>query len=1019
MKYFINYLLLIPFFILFFLPGIVSATVPTAAWNVTNDGTGHVVELTGTYASGTIIGSPSATTGPGGNGAALHFTGGMAVDLAHNFNFGSSDFTIAVWEKTTATASAVIWGEYNGSGGHNMFCNPSGGGIQCAAVGSGAIGNFLATGANDGNWHLLGLIRRGTSMVLSVDGVDSAPQTIGAGDTFAPVGDLFLNQFGSFGSQSGVNNIYEAGVWMGTGLSAVEMAGKYNNPGTLWNVALSPGTISLSSKTNTTINLSSTAATGGTAPYTYQWYRSTSSGFTPGVGNILSGQTSLTLNDTGLTAATTYYYKIRATDSGSLTADSAEFSVTTSSVTTVAVNNPALQAGLSPYNWYVSGSSYIQAINPGAYFKVNFSGTSVSLGVDVSAMSGASVAAKRYPRITYQIDGGAWQTYQLLSTDTQISLGSSLANTTHSLQVVLLSSDGGTPRWNGTMSLKITNLTIDQGSSLSTATLLSKRMLIFGDSITEGAWVLGSSVDASNYSLYGSATSSYAVPVAGFLNAEYGNASFGGQGWVAAPGGGTDVPNFPSAWNYILGTNSRLVGGLFSPAPDYILVNLGTNDSAFSSSVVSTWLSAARVAAGSAAKIFVLIPFKQTNSATITTGFNSYKSGSGDANAFLIDLDGNGTTYADTNPTYSYDGTHPNAAGDAQLGTLVSSAILSDIATISASPSSIVKGSTGNVITLTGANTLWTAGNPGSPTFTISGGSGASITAQTVANSNSATLTVTAGNSTGTLIVTDPLTSATTTVSVINSSDATLSGLTINSGTLSPSFDSNVISYTDSVTNDITSVTVTPTKNQSNATIKVNGTVVASGSSSSPIVLNSGSNTITVAVTAQDGTTIKTYTITVNVSAPIITPTPTISPGGGGGSPSMYGVVENNNGTNSKDTTGMSNTALSLSNKISSLQIQLAVAVAEMNNITPALSFVFTRNLHYGMTGNDIQKLQEFLVSQNSGPATKKLATLNATMYFATLTQNALIEFQNKVGIKPASGNFGPITRAYINSLVK
>ena len=63
-------------------------------------------------------------------------------------------------------------------------------------------------------------------------------------------------------------------------------------------------------------NLSSAVAIGGTGPYTYQWYRSTTSGFTPGSGNIISGATALTIADSGLLAATTYYYKVIATDTG-------------------------------------------------------------------------------------------------------------------------------------------------------------------------------------------------------------------------------------------------------------------------------------------------------------------------------------------------------------------------------------------------------------------------------------------------------------------------------------------------------------------------------------------------------------------------------------------------------------------------------------------------------------------------------------------------------------------------------
>jgi lysophospholipase L1-like esterase len=75
------------------------------------------------------------------------------------------------------------------------------------------------------------------------------------------------------------------------------------------------GALSVTSGAPTTLTLATTAASGGTAPYTYQWYRSTTSGFTPGGGNILSGATSTTLTDTGLVFGTIYYYKVVATDS--------------------------------------------------------------------------------------------------------------------------------------------------------------------------------------------------------------------------------------------------------------------------------------------------------------------------------------------------------------------------------------------------------------------------------------------------------------------------------------------------------------------------------------------------------------------------------------------------------------------------------------------------------------------------------------------------------------------------------
>ena len=101
-------------------------------------------------------------------------------------------------------------------------------------------------------------------------------------------------------------------------------------------------------------------------------------------------------------------------------------------------------------------------------------------------------------------------------------------------------------------------------------------------------------------------------------------------------------------------------------------------------------------------------------------------------------------------------------------------------------------------------------------------------------------------------------------IGTLISNDANLSGLTISSGLLSPVFASATTSYTDSVDNSVASVTVTPAVNESHATVAVNSTAVTSGSPSGAITLNVGANTVTVVVTAQDGITTKTYTITVN-----------------------------------------------------------------------------------------------------------------------------------------------------------
>jgi hypothetical protein len=99
----------------------------------------------------------------------------------------------------------------------------------------------------------------------------------------------------------------------------------------------------------------------------------------------------------------------------------------------------------------------------------------------------------------------------------------------------------------------------------------------------------------------------------------------------------------------------------------------------------------------------------------------------------------------------------------------------------------------------------------------------------------------------------------TVTVTRAASSEATLSALTLSGVSLSPVFASGTLTYTANVANDVTSTTVAATKNDRTATIAV----ADLGSKS----LTVGVNTITIHVTAEDGTTKKEYTVTVTRAA--------------------------------------------------------------------------------------------------------------------------------------------------------
>jgi Cadherin-like beta sandwich domain/Domain of unknown function (DUF5122) beta-propeller len=110
-------------------------------------------------------------------------------------------------------------------------------------------------------------------------------------------------------------------------------------------------------------------------------------------------------------------------------------------------------------------------------------------------------------------------------------------------------------------------------------------------------------------------------------------------------------------------------------------------------------------------------------------------------------------------------------------------------------------------------------------------------------------------------------------------SNANLSALALSSGSLAPAFAPGTLSYTDSVSNCVASIAVTPTLEDPAASVQVNGAIVASGAPSAPISLAVGVNQINVAVTAQDGATTEIYRIAVTRAAP------------GGSAPTLQNVV--------------------------------------------------------------------------------------------------------------------------------
>ena len=147
----------------------------------------------------------------------------------------------------------------------------------------------------------------------------------------------------------------------------------------------------------------------------------------------------------------------------------------------------------------------------------------------------------------------------------------------------------------------------------------------------------------------------------------------------------------------------------------------------------------------------------------------------------------------------------------------------------------------------------------------LGGVTDADDTVSLAVGSNVITVVVTAEDGSTTRTYTVTVTRAPPDTPVQQSSDATLSALTL-SDIVFGTFDSTTISYGARVANGVSQTAVTPTVNHSGASyvIKLNGVTDGDGT----VSLAVGSNVITVEVTAEDGDTTRTYTVTITRSAP-------------------------------------------------------------------------------------------------------------------------------------------------------
>jgi hypothetical protein len=229
----------------------------------------------------------------------------------------------------------------------------------------------------------------------------------------------------------------------------------------------------------------------------------------------------------------------------------------------------------SPGNWSVT-SGGASTINPGAYFSVMFTGSSVAMNFNVANLAGSS-------EIYYRIDG-----YEAQSPFTESVVASTItpampSNTTalpyHLLEVVVKSMSDGPNRWNipSQTAVILTGITLSSGASVAPPMAApGGNVLVYGDSITEGVATVNAT--SANDTDQNDAMMGWAYDLRKLLGVEVGVIGFAGTGYINSGAG--NVPGLQYSYGFSMqGATAPTVSNL-----KMIVINDGQNDGLSSSS---------------------------------------------------------------------------------------------------------------------------------------------------------------------------------------------------------------------------------------------------------------------------------------------------------------------------------------------------------------------------------------------------------------------------------------------------
>lgn len=229
----------------------------------------------------------------------------------------------------------------------------------------------------------------------------------------------------------------------------------------------------------------------------------------------------------------------------------------------VEANDPAIN--YSPYTWLV-GQPAAKTINSGAYLRLKLGGPVASLVAHFDTQHNLTP----FPQIKYRLDGGPWSTATIAAA-VPLDVTDS-GDGEHELELVVKATSQAMNRWNAPQetAVSFTGISSSAGLRPMPSEVRPLRILAYGDSIAEGIRTINNTAPVETDQ--NDSTTAWAYPLTNLMDAEVGVVGFGGLGLVN-PGIG-NVPPAPDSFKELWAGSPRN----FTPAPDLVLVNLGTND---------------------------------------------------------------------------------------------------------------------------------------------------------------------------------------------------------------------------------------------------------------------------------------------------------------------------------------------------------------------------------------------------------------------------------------------------------